>query len=105
MAFGSKPVMYLCDIKDELNAWWEAPGHRKKFDTINNTNILIDKTPHLLQSPVSLYLKDDKYFITINVRDSVSLLYEMSFANLFDFIKSGKHIGYYDNYVKECVSF
>ena len=109
LVYVSKPVIYLCDIKDELNAWWEAPGSRKKLDTLNintiNTNILFDKTPHMLQSPASLYLKDDKYFITINVRNSVSLLYEVSFANLFDLIKSGKQIGYYDNYVKECISF
>ena len=104
LVYISKPVMYLCDIKDELNAWWQSPGSNKKLETFNsNTNILFDKTPHMIQNPVSLYLKDDKFYMTINVRNSVSLLYELSFANLFDFIKSGKHIGYYDNFVKECI--
>jgi len=105
LVYVSKPVMYLCNIKDELNAWHQSPCSKKKLDTFNiNCNILYDKTPNIIQEPVSLYLKDDKYYITINVRDSVSLLYELSFANLLDLIKSGKHIGYYDNYVKDTIT-
>ncbi len=105
LVYVSKPIMYLCDIKDELNAWRQSPLSKKKLDTLNiNSNIIHDKTPNIIQEPISLYLKDDKYYITINVRDSVSLLYEFSFANILDLIKSGKHIGYYNNYVKDCIA-
>lgn len=98
LVYVSKPVMFLCDIKEELNAWFEFPGCKKKLDTLNvNTNILADKTPYKIQDPISLYLKNNKFFLTINVRDTVSLLYELSFANIFDFIQSGKEIGYYNN--------
>lgn len=100
LVYISKAVMYLHDIKEEFNAWFESPGSKKKLDVLNiNTNILADKTPHKKQVPISLYLKDDKFYLTINVRDTVSLLYELSFANLFNFIKSGKDIGYYNNFI------
>jgi hypothetical protein len=68
-----------------------------------NYNILVDRTPNIIQDPVSLYIKDNKYYLTINVRDCVTFLYEIEFANLFDFIKTNKHIGYFDNYVKEMI--
>ena len=106
LVYISKAVMFFYDIKKELNAWFESPGSKKKLDTLNvNTNILADRTPHKIQDPVSLYLKDDKFYLTINVRDTVSLLYELSFANLFDFIKSGKDINYYNNFIVENISF
>lgn len=101
LVYVSKPVMYTYDLKDELNCWWESPGRKKMLDTFNN--ILIDKTPHIIQDPISLYLKDDKFYMTINVRDCVSLLYELSFANLFDFIKTSKPVGYYDNYIRDTI--
>lgn len=101
LEYVSKPIMYICNIKDELNCWWLSPGHKKKLDTFNN--ILIDKTPHIKQDPISLYVKDNKFYISINIRDSVTLLYELSFENLFDFTKIGKLPGYYDNYVKELI--
>lgn len=98
LVYVSKPVMYLCEIKEELNSWWLSHGSSKKIDVLNN--IIIDKSPHIIQDPISIYKKDEKYFITINIRDSITLLYEISFANLFDFIKTDKPLGYYDNYVK-----
>jgi hypothetical protein len=92
--------MFLCDIKEELNAWFESQGSKKKLDVLNiDTNILADRTPHKIQDPVSLYLKDDKFYLTINIRDTVSLLYELSFANLFDLIKSGNDIDYYNQFI------
>ena len=105
LSYVSKPVMFLCDIKEELNGLFESPGLKKKLDVLNiNTNILSDRTPHKIQDPVSLYLKDNKFYLTINVRNTVSLLYELSFANLFDFIKSGKDIGYYNNFIVNNIS-
>jgi hypothetical protein len=101
LVYVSKPIMYLCDIKEELNCWSLSPGQKKKLDTFNN--ILIDKTPNIIQDPVSLYVKDEKFYMTINVRDCVSLLYEISFSNLFDFIKRDKPTGYYDNFIKESI--
>ena len=101
LVYVSKPVMYLCEIKEELNSWWLSPGSTKKVDIMNN--IIVDKTPNIIQDPISIYEKDGKYFITINIRDCITLLYEISFTNLFDFIKTDKQIGYYDNYVKESI--
>jgi hypothetical protein len=101
LVYVSKPVMYRYELKDELNAWWQSPGTKKSLDTFNN--ILVDKTPHTIQDPVSCYIKDEKFYISINVRDCVSLLYELSFSNLFDFIKTNNANGYYDNYVKETI--
>ena len=101
LEYVSKPIMYFCDIKEELNCWWLSPGCKKKLDTFNT--ILTDKTPNIIQDPVSLYMKDNKFYMTINVRDCVTLLYELSFANLFDFIKRDKPTGYYDNYIKESI--
>jgi hypothetical protein len=90
LVYVSKPVMYLVDdtLKGvSLNSWWlELSPSTKPLDTLHN--ILTDKTPHIIQDPVSLFLKDGKYFITVNVRDCVTLLYEISFANLLDFAKS-----------------
>lgn len=61
-------------------------------------NILNDRGDNILQDPISLYVKDDKYFITINVRDSVSLLYEIQFKNILDLIEdSSKEMCFWDN--------
>ncbi len=99
LEYVSKPVMYCYELKEQLNAWWLKPNSCKPLDTFHN--ILIDKTPHIIQDPISLYKKDDKYYISINVRDCVSLLYEISFKNLFDLLKKDQPVGYFDNYVKE----
>lgn len=99
LVYVSKPVMYLCEIKESLNSWSLQPGSKKPIDVINN--IIIDKTPHIIQDPISIYEKDNNYFITINIRDSITFLYEISFDNLFNLLKTNKHIGYYDNYIKE----
>jgi hypothetical protein len=101
LGYVSKPVMYLCGIKEELNSWWLSSGSTKKIDVLNN--IITDKTPNIIQDPISFYEKDGKYFITINIRDCISFLYEISFSNLFYFIKIDKCVGYYDNYVKESI--
>ena len=101
LEYVSKPVMYLCELKETYNSWWSSPGTTKMLDTFNN--ILMDKTPNIIQDPISLYEKEGKYYITINVRDCVSLLYEISFANLFDFTKKNRPIGYFDNYVKNII--
>ena len=53
---------------------------RKPLDTIGNTTILMDKSPHIIQFPTSLYKHDSEYFLTLNVRDTVSLLYVVSFS-------------------------
>jgi hypothetical protein len=101
LEYVSKPVMYLCELKEKYNSWWASPGTCKQLDTFHN--ILMDKTPNIIQDPISLYEKEGKYYITINVRDCVSLLYEISFANLFDFIKKDRSLGYFDNYVKSVI--
>jgi hypothetical protein len=101
LVYVSKPVMYIYKIKDKLNAFWVYPGYKKQMDTFNN--ILVDKTPHIIQDPISLYIKDEKFYMSINVRDCVSLLYELSFSNLFDFIKTNNNVGYYDNYIKDTI--
>ena len=101
LVYVSKPVMYNYNLKDKLHSWWLSPGSKKELDTINN--VLVDKSPNIIQDPISLYLKDEKYYITINIRDCVSLLYEINFNNLTNFIKREKHIGYYDNFIKNII--
>ena len=104
LVYVSKPVMYLCELKDHLNSWWYRPDSTKKIDTLHN--IIIDKTPNIIQDPVSLYQKEDAYFITINVRDSVSLLYEISFSNLFHLTTKNDNppTHYFDHLVKKMIS-
>jgi hypothetical protein len=80
--------MYLLpeEMSDtKFNSWWvtHSPGE-KCIDTLHN--IIVDKTPHIIQDPVSIYCRDDRYYITVNIRDSVSFLYQISFANLMDFV-------------------
>lgn len=102
LEYVSRPVMYFYErIKEELNSWWLSPGTRKPLDVYNN--ILLDKSPNIIQDPISLYENKGKYYITINVRDCVSLLYEITFANLFDFTKKDKPMGYYDVFVKDMI--
>jgi len=101
LVYVSKPIMYEYDLKHELNAWFLSPGSKKKLDTSNN--IICDKSPDIIQDPISFYMKDNKYYITINVRDCVSLLYEITFENLFYFTETNNQIGYYDNYVKDII--
>jgi len=105
LVYVSKPVMYYCDtLKDVLfNSWWSTYSYgRKPLDTFHN--LLTDKTPNIIQDPISIYCKENRYYITINVRDSVSLLYEISFSNLFDFVNSvDMPTGYYNDYVKKCI--
>lgn len=96
----SKPIIYYYSLTNKLNAWHEKCLPMLK-DLDKKYNMLIDKTPNIIQDPISLYLYNDKYFITINVRDCVSLLYEIQFKNLLDFIDySFKNIGYWDNLTK-----
>ncbi len=97
----SKAVMYNCIISDKLNAWnVNYSSYLKEIDKLYN--ILNDKTPNIIQDPISLYLNDNKYFITINVRDCISFLYEIEFKNLLDLKDNDvKQIGYYDMLVKK----
>ena len=101
VVYVSKPVMYLCEIKEHLNSWHLSPGSTKQIDVLHN--IIIDKTPNIIQDPISLYENAGKYFITINVRDCITLLYEISFANLGDLIKTDKPLGFFDNYITTVV--
>jgi hypothetical protein len=101
LEYVSKPVMYFYNSTEKLNCWWLSPGAFKQLDVYNN--ILMDKTPNIIQDPISLYHNEGKYYITINVRDCVSLLYEISFANLFHFTKNDKPMGYYDELVKNMI--
>jgi len=94
----SKPVMYLCNIKEELNSWHLNKRITKKIDTINS--IIVDKTPNIIQTPISLYKKDNTYCITVNIRNCISFLYEIRFENLFDFLTIDKPVGFYEKYIK-----
>lgn len=106
ISYLSKPVMYCCDGKiqqDELPCnTTQIPQPYKKLGLYYN--ILNDITPNLLQYPISILNYHDKFYITINVRDTTTLLYEIKFKNLFDFIKTNKSIGYYNNYIKDCIT-
>jgi len=90
--------MYLCNIKEELNSWHLNKRITKKIDTINS--IIVDKTPNIIQTPISLYKKDNTYCITVNIRNCISFLYEIRFENLFDFLTIDKPVGFYEKYIK-----
>jgi hypothetical protein len=100
LVYVSKPVKYLSGTAyNSPHSWWMLPDSHIKIMVYNN--IIVDKMPNIIQDPISLYEKDEKYFITINVRDTISLLYEISFDNILDFTRIDRAIGYYDNYIKE----
>ena len=65
IVFLSKPVIYNYKKNDILR--------------VNGTNILFDMNPNCIQDPVSIYKNHDKYYITINIRDSITHLYEIEF--------------------------
>ena len=98
IVYVSKPVMFLYQSDRECNAWHVQPGSKKQLDTFHN--ILVDKTPNIIQDPVSLYQKEDKFYMSINVRDCVTLLYELTFSNLLDFAQTNRPMGFYDMDVK-----
>jgi hypothetical protein len=71
----SKPIMYLYKNNDVS----------LKLNLINNTSILSHKSKlpyhsdslHNLQAPCSLYLKNDKYFLSVDINCHITLLYEL----------------------------
>jgi len=92
----SKPVLYYYSLNDKLNAWHvNYTPAIKEID--KKYNILNDCSPNIIQDPISLYIKDNRYYITINVRDCVSLLYEIHFENLLVFKNDNTNkIGFWD---------
>ena len=93
LVYLSKPVMYYYSLNTRDTKYSQM---LKEIGTEHN--ILNDRGDNILQDPISLYVKDDKYFITINVRDSVSLLYEIQFKNILDLIEdSSKEMCFWDN--------
>jgi hypothetical protein len=97
----SKAVMYNYTLNNKLNAWNITYSHMIK-EMGRKYNILNDKSPHIIQDPISLYVNGGKYYITINVRDAVTLKYEIHFKNLLDLKEDGdKKIGYWDNLTKK----
>jgi len=65
IVFLSKPVIYNYKNNDILR--------------VNGTNVLFDMKPNCIQDPISMYKKNDKYYITINIRDCITHLYEIQF--------------------------
>jgi len=100
----SKAVMYNYTLNDKLNAWnVKYSPMVKELDKIYN--IINDKTPHIIQDPISLYVNRGKYYITINIRDAITLKYEIQFKNLLDLIEDDKKtVGYWDNLTKKYAS-
>jgi hypothetical protein len=96
----SKAVMYNYTLNDKLNAWnVKYSPMTKEIDKIYN--IINDKTPHIIQDPISLYVNRCKYYITINIRDAITLKYEIQFKNLLELIEDDKKaVGYWDNLTK-----
>ena len=65
IVFLSKPIIYNYKNYDLLR--------------VNATNVLFDMIPNCIQDPVSLYTRNKKHYITVNVRDCISHLYEIQF--------------------------
>ena len=84
----SKPIIYNyipLDIYKGANSSVtqdsKALNRCKKNDLlrVNTTNVLFDIKPNCIQDPVSIYKKNNKYYITVNIRDSITHLYEIQF--------------------------
>lgn len=65
IVFLSKPIIYNYKKNDIM--------------CINGTNVLFDMKPNCIQDPVSIYRQNNKYYITVNIRDCISHLYEIKF--------------------------
>jgi hypothetical protein len=102
LEYVSKPVLYYFSGKESLNNW-HTHGRKsvKPLDVVDNR--LTDRSPHIIQDPISLYQHNDRYYVTINVRDCVSLLYELSFHHLLDACKTGHPIGHHDRIVRDMI--
>jgi len=103
LEYVSKPVLYYFSGKEPLNNWHtHARKSVKPLEGVENR--LTDRSPHIIQDPISLYQHNDRYYVTVNVRDCVSLLYELSFRNLFDACKTGQPIGQHDRIVRDMIA-
>ena len=102
LEYVSKPLMFSYDNpEDTFNCWHQTyDGSKKKLDLFNGLtdtvsksniashhynkgeqkNIIIDKTKNRIQLPCNLYMYDNKYYITVNIRDSITFLYEISIS-------------------------
>jgi len=92
LVYVSKPVMYNYSNKNN-----------NKFLNTYNT-ILVDigsmwgPKKHIHQWSGCIYENNNKYFITVNIRENVTLLYEIQFKNILDLKDDSlKEIGYWDN--------
>jgi hypothetical protein len=107
LVYISKPVMYTLPSNPPQiinnfvtnNSYYSkesltsSNNVRKKINTTHN--IIGNTTNTCIQSPCSLYTYKDKYFITVNLLDTISLVYEISFKNILDLTKTNNDIGYY----------
>ena len=89
LVYVSKPIMYYYKSDEVV----ENP-----LTTIHT--ILYDKLPDCIQSPTSMYNLNNEFYITINVRNSVSLLYKLDIPNLCKLFEMNKPIGYWENITK-----
>lgn len=100
LVYVSEPIQYTCPLKESLGAWaFNTKRFFKPLDT--DHGILVDKSPNLIQDPISLYQKDDRYFLTVNIRDAVTLLYELTISPLN---LASRPIGVYDALVKKMIT-
>jgi hypothetical protein len=79
----SKPIIYNYTPLNISNVKGKplAINRCKKYELlrVNTTNVLFDMKPNCIQDPISMYKKNDKYYITINIRDCITHLYEIQF--------------------------
>jgi hypothetical protein len=88
----SNPVMYTC--------------MRDGIDKIPDTNIILRFLPDCIQDPISIQKIRDEYFISVNMGDRFSgltLLYQIEINIPIQNIGIDQSIGYYDNFVRECI--
>lgn len=100
LVYLSKPILYKYLLHDKLRVH-DKNKPFKSLDTLHN--VIIDKTPNLIQDPISLYQNDDNFYITINIRDSVSLLYEIEFLDLIKKNQYNNYMGFWNNKIKDDV--
>jgi hypothetical protein len=76
------------------------------IDKIPDTNIIFRFLPDCIQDPISIQKIKDEYFISVNMGDRFSgltLMYQIEMNIPIQHIGIDQPIGYYDNFVRECI--
>ena len=102
IVYVSKPVLFHYTHDEACNAAMENHRLRGKLKPLMRIGtVLMDSSPDYLQNPTSIFVKNEKCYLTISVRETVTLLYALEFDGLFDFVDSSKPVNYWDTFTND----